>query len=107
MAGRGKSAIFLLPDVRSGTTGLGQMTSLDSAPRAPKISAWLVGFVVALFFAWGFSTVLVDSLLPKLKGLFQLGFHEAALTDFAFFAAYFIFSFPAAWLLEKAGYMRT
>src|SRR5580704_4476702 len=83
------------------------MTSLDSTERAPKISPWLVGCVVALFFAWGFSTVLVDTLLPKLKGLFQLDYTEATLTEFAFFAAYFIFSFPAAWLLERAGYMRT
>jgi MFS transporter, FHS family, L-fucose permease len=82
------------------------MTSPGSAQRAPKISAWLVGFVVALFFAWGFSTVLVDTLLPKLKGLFQLDYAEATLTQFAFFTAYFVVSFPAAWLLEKVGYMR-
>ena len=83
------------------------MTSPGSAQRAPKISAWLVGFVVALFFAWGFSTVLVDTLLPKLKGLFQLDYTEATLTEFAFFTAYFLVSFPAAWLLERVGYMRT
>jgi FHS family L-fucose permease-like MFS transporter len=82
------------------------MTSPDSAQRAPKISAWLVGFVVALFFAWGFSTVLVDTLLPKLKGLFQLDYAKATLTEFAFFTAYFVVSLPAAWLLEKVGYMR-
>ena len=82
------------------------MTSPGSAQRGPKISAWLVGFVVALFFAWGFSTVLVDTLLPKLKGLFQLDYAEATLTQFAFFTAYFVVSFPAAWLLEKVGYMR-
>jgi FHS family L-fucose permease-like MFS transporter len=87
-------------------TGSGIMTSPDKAPPAPKISAWLVGFVVALFFAWGFSTVLVDTLLPKLKGLFQLDYAQATLTEFAFFTAYFVVSFPAAWLLEKAGYMR-
>jgi FHS family L-fucose permease-like MFS transporter len=82
------------------------MTSPDSAQSAPKISAWLVGCVVALFFAWGFSTVLVDTLLPKLKGLFQLDYAEATLTEFAFFTAYFVVSLPAAWLLEKVGYMR-
>lgn len=76
-----------------------------SNPSA-KISPVLVGFVVALFFAWGFSTVLVDTLLPKLKGLFQLDYAEATLTQFAFFAAYFVVSLPAARLLEKIGYMR-
>ena len=60
------------------------------------VSATLVGCVVALFFAWGFSTVLVDTLLPKLKGLFQLNYTEATLTQFAFFMAYFVVSFPAA-----------
>src|ERR1700744_3876462 len=83
------------------------MTAGNGAGRTAKISPWLVGFVVALFFAWGFSTVLVDTLLPKLKGLFQLDYAEATLTEFAFFTAYFVFSFPAAWLLERAGYMRT
>jgi len=32
----------------------------------------LIALVVSLFFAWGFATVLVDSLVPKLKGLFAL-----------------------------------
>ncbi len=82
------------------------MATANSAGRTGKISPWLVGCVVALFFAWGFSTVLVDTLLPKLKGLFQLDYTEATLTEFAFFAAYFVVSFPAAWLLEKVGYMR-
>src|SRR5581483_9519604 len=71
-----------------------------------KAPAYLVGCVVALFFAWGFSTVLVDTLLPKLKGLFQLDYAEATLTQLAFFTAYFVVSFPAAWLLERVGYMR-
>jgi hypothetical protein len=41
------------------------MKSPDSAQRAPKISPWLVGFVVALFFAWGFSTVLWTRFCPS------------------------------------------
>ena len=72
-----------------------------------KVPGYLVGCVVALFFAWGFSTVLVDTLLPKLKGLFQLNYAEAMLTQFAFFLAYFVVSLPAAALLSRLGYMRT
>src|ERR1051326_1888860 len=71
-----------------------------------KVSGALVGLVVALFFAWGFSTVLIDTLLPKLKGLFQLNYAEATLTQFAFFMAYFVVSWPAGWLLTRVGYMR-
>ena len=80
---------------------------VKAATAGKKVPATLVGLVVALFFAWGFSTVLVDALLPKLEGLFQLSRTEASLTPFAFFLAYFFVSFPAAWLLEKAGYMWT
>jgi FHS family L-fucose permease-like MFS transporter len=71
-----------------------------------NVSAALVGCVVALFFAWGFSTVLIDTLLPKLKGLFQLNYTEAMLTQFAFFLAYFVFALPAGYLLSRLGYMR-
>jgi FHS family L-fucose permease-like MFS transporter len=67
----------------------------------------LVPMVVALFFAWGFATVLIDALVPKLRGLFQLTYLEAALTQSCFFAAYFIVSLPAAALLSRIGYLKS
>lgn len=66
----------------------------------------LLPFVVALFFAWGFATVLIDTLIPKLKGLFALSYAEAMLTQFAFFIAYLLVSIPASALLSRIGYMR-
>ena len=51
---------------------------------------------LALFFIWGFATVLIDILIPKLRGLFDLTFPEAMLTQFAFFLGYFVFSLPAS-----------
>lgn len=66
----------------------------------------LVPFVVFLFFAWGFASVLIDTLIPKLKGLFALSYAEAMLTQFAFFIAYLIVSVPAGVLLARIGYMR-
>jgi FHS family L-fucose permease-like MFS transporter len=60
---------------------------------------------MALFFAFGFCTVLVDTLTPKLKGLFALNYTEATLTPFVFFGAYFLVSLPAAWLLPRLGYL--
>lgn len=78
-----------------------------AAPATARAgSGRLVPFVVCLFFAWGFATVLIDSLLPKLKGLFALGYAEAMLTQFAFFIAYFIVSIPAGMLLARIGYVR-
>lgn len=71
-----------------------------------KSIAWLVPFVIMLFFAWGFATVLIDALVPKLKGLFQLSYLEASLTQSCFFAAYFLVSLPAAALLSRIGYLK-
>lgn len=66
----------------------------------------LVPAVVTLFFAWGFATVLIDTLIPKLKGLFALSYAEAMLTQFAFFIAYLLVSVPAGMLLARIGYLR-
>ena len=76
-------------------------------PRGGGASAsWVTPLVVMLFFAWGFATVLIDTLIPKLKGLFQLSYTEAMLTQFAFFVGYLVFSIPASVLLARIGYFR-
>lgn len=67
----------------------------------------IIALVVFLFFAWGFVTVLNDPLIAKLKGLFQLTYAEAMLTQFAFFLGYFIFSVPAGMILGRLGYVRS
>ncbi|MGK2910764.1 MAG: sugar MFS transporter [Sphingobium sp.] len=64
-------------------------------------------FVFVLFFIFGGITSLNDVLIPKLKGLFVLSYHEAMLVQSAFFAAYFIVSLPAALIVQRLGYMRT
>src|SRR5690242_21006173 len=66
----------------------------------------LVGLVVFLFFAWGFGTVLNDTLIPKLKGLYSLSYTEVMLTQFCFFLSYFVFSIPAGLFLSRVGYIR-
>jgi FHS family L-fucose permease-like MFS transporter len=60
---------------------------------------------MSLFFAFGFCTVLTDTLTPKLKAMFSLNHAEANLTQFCFFIAYFIVSIPAGWLLTRIGYL--
>jgi len=57
-------------------------------------------------FAFGFCTVLVDSIIPKLKATFALSYAEVMLTQFCFFGAYFLVSLPAAWLHSRIGYLR-
>src|SRR5215831_17807441 len=66
----------------------------------------VIGVVMALFFAFGFCTVLVDSIIPKLKATFALSYAEVMLTQFCFFGAYFLISVPAAWLHKQIGYLR-
>lgn len=62
--------------------------------------------VTTLFFMWGFITVLVDSLIPRLREIFELSYFEAGLVQFAFFIAYGIISIPAGALLSHIGYKR-
>ncbi|MBL7962404.1 MAG: sugar MFS transporter [Flavobacteriales bacterium] len=46
--------------------------------------------LIALFFLWGFITVLNDVLVPHWKQLFELSYTESLLVQFCFFGAYFI-----------------
>ncbi len=62
--------------------------------------------LTTLFFLWGFITVLVDSLIPRLRELFTLTYFQAGLVQFAFFGAYFVLSVPASYILSKIGYKR-
>jgi MFS transporter, FHS family, L-fucose permease len=79
----------------------------ESSSRAAHVDApGLRWFVFALFFIFGGITSLNDVVIPKLKGLFTLTNGEVMLVQSAFFAAYFLFSVPAAVLVRRAGYMR-
>jgi FHS family L-fucose permease-like MFS transporter len=63
--------------------------------------------VTTLFFMWGFITVLNDVLVPHLKSIFDLTYAKVMLIQFAFFTAYFIFSLPAAKIVDALGYKKT
>jgi FHS family L-fucose permease-like MFS transporter len=62
--------------------------------------------VTSLFFIWGFLTVMVDALVPRLKAVFELSNLEAGLVQFAWFTAYFVVSIPAGLILRKIGYKK-
>jgi len=63
-------------------------------------------FLTTLFFLWGFITVLVDSLVPRLKDVFEMSYAKTVLVQFAFFTAFFIVSVPAGMILSKIGYKK-
>ena len=62
--------------------------------------------VTILFFLWGFITVLVDSLVPRLKEVFEMSYAKTVLVQFAFFTAFFVISLPAGAILNKIGYKK-
>ena len=66
-----------------------------------------LAMVTVLFFFWGFVTVLNDILVPHLKSVFDMNYTKVMLIQFAFFAAYFIFSIPSAKLIDAIGYKKT
>lgn len=81
---------------------MNQQSNLDS--NTNYRSAFTL--VVLLFFMWGFITVLVDSLIPRLKEIFDLTYSQAGLVQFAFFMAYGLLSIPAGYILTRIGYKR-
>ena len=63
--------------------------------------------VTSLFFIFGFITTLNMALVPYLRKIIDLPQGLAALATSAFFLAYFVFSSPAAKIIELIGYKRT
>ena len=76
---------------------------MESAKKTNR-SAFII--VTTLFFMWGFITVLVDALIPRLKDVFELSYFEAGLVQFAFFTAYAVFSIPGGKIISKIGYKK-
>lgn len=79
-------------------------TSTASGAAKNYRSAFI--FLTSLFFLWGFITVLVDSLIPRIKDLFTLTYFQSGLVQFAFFMAFFFFSIPAGAILTRIGYKK-
>ena len=78
-------------------------------PATSKTSSnYKAAFVVvtSLFFIWGFITVMVDALIPRLKAVFELSYFEAGLVQFAFFTAYAVVSIPGGLLIARIGYKK-
>lgn len=78
-----------------------------SAPGTGQSYGAPLATVTTLFFMWGFLTCLNDILVPHLKSIFDLGYAQVMLIQFAFFGAYFIFSIPSAKIIDWIGYQRS
>src|SRR5271170_1615941 len=80
-------------------------TSVSSSDHPSNYRA--MAMVTTLFFMWGFLTCLNDILVPHLKSIFELGYAQVMLVQFAFFSAYFLFSVPWSKVVNGIGYQRT
>lgn len=78
-----------------------------TSPEAGTSYGAPLATVTTLFFMWGFLTCLNDILVPHLKSIFDLGYAQVMLIQFAFFGAYFIFSIPSARIIDAIGYQRS
>jgi len=74
---------------------------------APSSYTGPLTVVTTLFFMWGFLTCLNDILVPHLKSIFDLGYRQVMMVQFAFFGAYFLFSIPSAKMVDWIGYQRS
>lgn len=84
-----------------------QVSASPQPSQANRTTGKLIlSLVVFLFFLRGFVTVLLYSLVPKLRSLFALSYAEVMLTQLCFFLGYFVFSLPAAYAVKRLGYLR-
>ena len=82
-------------------------TAAATATAAPTRSyAGPMALMTLLFLLFGAVTNFNGVLMPHLKDVCQLSDFESALVPSAFFAAYFLMSLPAGWVLGRIGYQR-
>lgn len=65
-----------------------------------------LAILTTLFFMWGSLTSLNDVLIPYAQHVFNLELAASMLIQTAFFSAYFVFSIPAAKIIDWIGYKK-
>jgi MFS transporter, FHS family, L-fucose permease len=75
-----------------------------SEPSSNRTGA--LGIITTLFFMWGSLTSLNDVLIPYVQHVFNIRLAASMLIQTAFFSAYFVFSIPAARIIDWIGYKR-
>jgi MFS transporter, FHS family, L-fucose permease len=86
------------------TTNAPNTSATTTAQPATYKSALVV--LTTLFFMWGSLTSLNDVLIPYVQHVFNIRLAASMLIQTAFFSAYFIFSIPAAKIIDWIGYKR-
>src|SRR5258708_12970148 len=85
--------------------------STGTRPEALKAPATSYGgplaILTTLFFMWGSLTSLNDVLIPYAQHVFKLRLAASMLIQTAFFSAYFVFSIPAARVIDWIGYKKS
>src|SRR5258705_11459107 len=83
--------------------------SVKSPRPTSETSATFTGamaVLTTLFFMWGSLTSLNDVLIPYVQHVFKIELAASMLIQTAFFSAYFVFSIPAAKIIDWIGYKR-
>src|SRR6184192_29793 len=65
-----------------------------------------LAILTTLFFMWGSLTSLNDVLIPYAQHVFKIELAASMLIQTAFFSAYFVFSIPAAKIIDWIGYKK-
>jgi MFS transporter, FHS family, L-fucose permease len=86
------------------TTNIRNNPATSTTPPATYKSALVI--LTTLFFMWGSLTSLNDVLIPYVQHVFNIRLAASMLIQTAFFSAYFIFSIPAAKIIDWIGYKR-
>ena len=81
--------------------------SATSAAAPQSTSKAALAVVTTLFFMWGSLTSLNDVLIPYAQHAFHLKLAASMLIQTAFFSAYFVFSIPAARIIDWIGYKKS
>ncbi len=76
------------------------------ASEATRSNFGPLAVITTLFFMWGALTSLNDVLIPYAQQVFNLKIDASMLIQTAFFSGYFLFSIPAARIIDWIGYKR-
>lgn len=86
--------------------GAHQNTTTLNVPAGERNYRGPLAMVTTLFFIWGSLTSLNDVLIPFAQHVFNLQIAASMLIQTAFFSAYFVFSIPAAKVIDWIGYQK-
>ena len=88
------------------TTTTRPSETTHSSPAAARSNFGPLAVITTLFFMWGALTSLNDVLIPYAQRVFHIGIAASMLMQTSFFSGYFVFSIPAARIIDWLGYKR-